>query len=52
MKALIPMVFRKGYQLADRWTKMMEDPKQEGAPIDVAHWVSRATFDVIGLAGL
>jgi hypothetical protein len=26
-------------------------PAQDGAVIDVSHWISRATFDAIGLAG-
>ncbi|KAG5637994.1 hypothetical protein H0H81_002355 [Sphagnurus paluster] len=57
LRTLVPLVFRKGSELKDRWMNMIIDaPKADNdsnAPlsIDVCHWVSRATFDVIGLAG-
>ncbi|OBZ71480.1 hypothetical protein A0H81_08492 [Grifola frondosa] len=60
MRALVPVVFAKGNELKDRWFSMIADAmtadaaeseKVAGAKIDVCHWVSRATFDVIGLAG-
>lgn len=59
MRALVPLVFGKGNELKNRWLEMVQQnevdgarPNREGALIDVCHWVSRATFDVIGLAGL
>jgi cytochrome P450 len=57
MRALVPLVFRKGEELKDRLMEIIaEGEKSEGGDkgmvkVDVAHWISRATFDVIGLAG-
>lgn len=51
MRALVPLVFNKGMQLRDRWMDMITQDEQKGKVLDVCHWVSRATFDVIGLAG-
>jgi hypothetical protein len=61
MRALIPLVFGKGGELKDRWMDMIiqgrvlantdEGASTNGVRIDVCHWISRATFDVIGLAG-
>ncbi|KAG6821000.1 hypothetical protein H0H93_008629 [Arthromyces matolae] len=52
MRALVPIVFRKGAELKERWSIMIADESCKGHPlkIDVCHWVSRATFDVIGAA--
>ena len=49
LRALVPVVFGKGGELRDRWMGLMGDGK--GIRLDVNHWLSRATFDVIGLAG-
>jgi cytochrome P450 len=58
MRALVPLVFNKGEELKDRWMGLIQeqaiDNSQEnpiGIRLDVCHWISRATFDVIGLAG-
>ncbi|KAH8828331.1 cytochrome P450 [Flagelloscypha sp. PMI_526] len=51
LRALVPIVFHKGAQLAERWKEMIEKSTRVEAKIDVCHWVSRATFDVIGLTG-
>lgn len=57
MRALVPLVFAKGHELKERWAAMIADPiagdsgKDARRRIDVCHWVSRATFDVIGSAG-
>ncbi|KAF8993691.1 cytochrome P450 [Cyathus striatus] len=52
MRALVPLVFNKGNELKDRWLDMMKGKGvTEGIQLDVCHWISRATFDVIGLAG-
>jgi hypothetical protein len=58
LKALVPLVFRKGEELKDRWMQMIEsegeDVKKKSGKkvkVDVCRWISRATFDVIGLAG-
>ncbi|KAJ3502293.1 hypothetical protein NLJ89_g8956 [Agrocybe chaxingu] len=50
-RALVPLVFRKGTQLKDRWMQMAKEQPEERVTLDVCHWVSRATFDVIGMAG-
>jgi cytochrome P450 len=58
LRALVPLVFRKGEELKNKWLSMIADVEKErgkvgeGLTLDVAHWISRATFDVIGLAGL
>jgi len=55
MRALVPLVFKKGNELTDRWMDMLvqDGAKVQGGSvrIDVCHWINRATFDVIGLAG-
>ncbi|KAG6878481.1 hypothetical protein C0992_008106, partial [Termitomyces sp. T32_za158] len=50
MRALVPIVFRKGRQLQARLSDMVAE-SGENLRVDVGHWVSRATFDVIGAAG-
>lgn len=63
MRALVPVVTRKALELTAKWKGMIESdgtdndaPKSEknlkSARIDVCLWISRATFDVIGLAGV
>lgn len=53
LRALVPLVFRKGNELRDKWSELFDRPlaREGGIEIDVCHWISRATFDVIGLAG-
>ncbi|EMD39602.1 hypothetical protein CERSUDRAFT_80986 [Gelatoporia subvermispora B] len=53
MRELVPLVFSKGSQLGNKWKTMIDAGCQskDGLRIDVCHWVSRATFDVIGSAG-
>ncbi|KAH9932764.1 cytochrome-450 hydroxylase [Epithele typhae] len=59
MRALIPVAFQKGLELRNRWMDLIadspvppDDEKRAGwSKLDVCHWISRATFDVIGLAG-
>ena len=52
MRALVPVVFGKGEELKDRWLSIMKKDGQGSSGVfDVAHWVSRATFDVFGVAG-
>ncbi|KAI0256106.1 cytochrome P450 [Lactifluus subvellereus] len=57
MRALVPLVFNKGEELKDRWMGLIQEQSVNrseknptGIRLDVCHWVSRATFDVIGLA--
>jgi hypothetical protein len=58
MRAFVPLVFKKGEELKDRWIRLVQEQAVKdtqknptGLQLDVCHWVSRATFDVIGLAG-
>jgi len=52
LRALVPVVFRKGNQLGNTWDQMaINSSTKPGVVVDVGHWISKATFDVIGLAG-
>ncbi|TFY63818.1 hypothetical protein EVJ58_g3024 [Rhodofomes roseus] len=64
MRDLVPLMFAKGDELKEKWMEMIRDASSqhggeekkgtgivEGLKLDVCHWVSRATFDVIGSAG-
>ncbi|KAF7983790.1 hypothetical protein HWV62_19013 [Athelia sp. TMB] len=67
LRALVPMVWAKGHELRDKISEIIETtpnapadfvsekcdskPKCKGVKIDVCDLISRATFDVIGLAG-
>ncbi|KAJ7209491.1 cytochrome P450 [Mycena pura] len=50
MRALVDISFKKGVQLAGAWMEMLPEPAST-TRIDVCHFLSRATFDVMGLAG-
>lgn len=50
LRGLVPLVFGKGNELKEKWLEMTEN-SPDPLTIDICHWVSRATFDVIGLAG-
>lgn len=58
MCELVTLVFTKGDELKERWSEMTrevgagtEKGKKSGMKFNVCHWVSRATFGVIGLVG-
>jgi hypothetical protein len=58
MRAFVPLTFRKARELKDKWLEIIynsegtdDEPKTKSCKIDTCHWISRATFDVIGLAG-
>ncbi|KAF8894149.1 cytochrome P450 [Infundibulicybe gibba] len=58
MRALVPLVFDKGSELKSKWMNIISQNQEEHQSpphvpvrLDVCHWISRATFDVIGLAG-
>jgi hypothetical protein len=58
MRTFVPLIFNKGEELKDRWLGLVQEQAVKdaqknptGLQLDVCHWVSRATFDVIGLAG-
>ena len=50
LRELVPIVFRKGNALKNKWLEM-RTVESALLTVDVCHWISRATFDVIGLAG-
>lgn len=52
MRSLVPIVFKKGMELRDTWFDILRQSDTPSCKIDICHWISRATFDVIGLAGL
>lgn len=56
LRGIVPMVFQKGSQLKDKWMSMTsgtcQSYEEPSLTLDVSHWISRATFDVIGLAGM
>ncbi|KIL70583.1 hypothetical protein M378DRAFT_66688 [Amanita muscaria Koide BX008] len=62
VKRVTPVVFQKAAELREKWTSLVSttDVHERKDPltgsecvtsIDVAHWISLAAFDVIGLAG-
>ncbi|KAF8633944.1 hypothetical protein AX15_001127 [Amanita polypyramis BW_CC] len=64
VKRVAPVFFQKANELCERWFTLFpesEVDKQSDEPacpenagmisIDIVHWISRAAFDVIGLAG-
>jgi hypothetical protein len=58
MRAFVPLIFNKGEELKDRWMGLIQEQAVKdthknptGLQLDICHWVNRATFDVIGLAG-
>ncbi|CAE7225729.1 unnamed protein product [Rhizoctonia solani] len=48
LKDFLPIFFGKAKELRAKWDAIAAS---EGAEIDVYHWMSRVTFDIIGLAG-
>jgi cytochrome P450 len=53
MRSLVDIAFKKGMQLKDAWMALLppETETPSAAKIDVCQFLSRATFDVVGLAG-
>ncbi|PPQ75901.1 hypothetical protein CVT26_000165, partial [Gymnopilus dilepis] len=54
IKNMVPIFFRKAEELTDRWKALLDHQSSKescDSIVDVSHWISRATFDVIGLAG-
>lgn len=53
LRSLVEISFKKGIQLRDAWIDMLppETEKISTARIDICQFLSRATFDVVGLAG-
>ncbi|KIO34090.1 hypothetical protein M407DRAFT_64608 [Tulasnella calospora MUT 4182] len=51
IRDLMPIFLDKAFQLRDIWIRQVEESGQEDKEIDVMVWLTRATLDVIGLAG-
>ena len=60
LKDMSSIMFLKAEELRDRWDALIaaavpnqcqDDKEEDKTEIDVWHWASRATFDVVGLAG-
>jgi hypothetical protein len=55
VKSLSAIFFSKAQELRDRWDAVISQgatlSDSASAIVDISHWLSRATFDVIGLAG-
>lgn len=59
MKAITPIFHQKAEELKDRWERLLSEceissndlPSPAPKVLDVAHWLSRAAFDIIGLSG-
>ncbi|TFK40912.1 cytochrome P450 [Crucibulum laeve] len=60
IKAMSPVFIQKAEELCDLWRRCISEASSEttgttstsaSQNIDVSHWLSRASFDVIGLAG-
>ena len=62
VKRVTPIFFQKANELCERWRSLVRAAEKHGhstfseasntSSINIAHWISRAAFDVIGLAGL
>lgn len=51
LRSLVPLVFNKGNLLKEKWLQLGRESTSRDLTLDVCHWLSRATFDVIGVAG-
>lgn len=51
VKTLHPMFWAKATELLERWSQLANDQKRSHLTVDILPWLSKATLDVIGLAG-
>ncbi|KAG8717523.1 hypothetical protein FRC08_007294 [Ceratobasidium sp. 394] len=51
VRALVPVFWNKANELRDLWLDMMKEGSQGPAVINVLPWLTRATLDIIGVAG-
>ncbi|KAG9018780.1 hypothetical protein FRB90_009784 [Tulasnella sp. 427] len=51
IRDLTPIFLEKAFQLRDIWLRQIEEGGQDVKELDVMLWLTRATLDVIGLAG-
>ncbi|KAG8963091.1 hypothetical protein FRC03_003456 [Tulasnella sp. 419] len=50
MRRFVPIFNSKAIELKNRWLRLIDESK-DVSTLDVAHWMNRASFDVIGLTG-
>jgi hypothetical protein len=52
MRSLVNISFKKGIQLRDAWVDLLRsETESTSVRIDVCQFLSRATLDIMGLAG-
>ncbi|KAB5596050.1 hypothetical protein CTheo_567 [Ceratobasidium theobromae] len=51
LREFVPIFFDKAKELQTRWDDTIRSHHAKDTDIDVYHWMARATFDIIGLAG-
>ncbi|KAG9128432.1 hypothetical protein FRC07_012540 [Ceratobasidium sp. 392] len=51
VRELVPIFWQKSNKLKDIWLNMIKSSPEETTTIDVLSWLSRATLDIIGVAG-
>ncbi|KAG9128433.1 hypothetical protein FRC07_012541 [Ceratobasidium sp. 392] len=51
VRELVPIFWQKSNKLKDIWLNMIKSSSEEATTIDVLSWLSRATLDIIGVAG-
>ncbi|PPQ98909.1 hypothetical protein CVT24_003540 [Panaeolus cyanescens] len=52
ISAMMPTFLNKAEELAARWKEELHKTEDKASnTVDIAHWVSRATFDVMGMVG-
>ncbi|QRW14203.1 cytochrome P450 family protein [Ceratobasidium sp. AG-Ba] len=51
VRALVPIFWNKSNELRDIWLDLLKESPKGAAVINVMHWLSRATLDMIGVAG-
>ncbi|KAJ6519296.1 cytochrome P450 [Mycena sanguinolenta] len=51
VKGMSSIFLQKAEELRDRWDALVSANGSSTATFDVAHWISRTTFDIFGLAG-
>ncbi|KZT57539.1 hypothetical protein CALCODRAFT_483093 [Calocera cornea HHB12733] len=52
IRELTPIFWDKAEELRDIWMRSLPADSNDGAVLDMPKWLSRATLDIIGLAGL
>ncbi|CAE6474246.1 unnamed protein product [Rhizoctonia solani] len=51
VRELVPIFWQKSHKLKDSWLNLIKSSSEGQTVIDVLPWLSRATLDIIGVAG-